>query len=1173
MPQPTDELAEELRLLIQPGARERLVARGLARGMIWRGGELPTGAQTFARSLTADLLDHGYLILAKALQLKETGEHADMVEDAFRVAAESIESAVRRGDPQADGQGFHLVVSACAFHLAHLAARSYCLVPARTDGLNLSSPERVLVALMRRDLRGMREIVLRWLSDTRHTDAGVAARLAAELEPEAEETIQEFEDREDDEADVPEPFGIQDAIATAITRRIMQGLARFEFALRSGAGQEHEGALVALDSAAQAAGRGGFVTLWWAATLARHLIDELWGYSLHVRLPRGGGPVGGAFDQIRGRFIRLLSSRNVSEIDLWPSQLEAARRAVEPHDDLVVALPTSAGKTRIAELCILRALADGLRVVYVTPLRALSAQLERTLGRTFRPLGFTVSSLYGASGVTLEDVRTLRSAQIVVSTPEKLDFSMRQEPAVLDDVALIVLDEGHMIGESSREVRYEVLVQRLLSRPDAGTRRIVCLSAIFSAGESFSDFTEWLRSDEPGDPIESKWRPTRQRSAVLERLGANGLLRVEVDGETPFVPQFVRPVPPPQPPRSRRRNAFPNDPQEYTIATALALVNDQHRVLVYCTLRASVESLGRTCLDLHRFGFLNSFANRPAALSRALHLASEWLGDEHTVTKALQIGIGLHHGGLPRPFLAEVERLMTERVLPIVIASPTVAQGLDLSCSALVLHSIHRAGSVIEAKEYANVIGRAGRAFVDLDGLTVYPVFERGAEGQRRIRTYKALRQSAQERQMESGILLLIEHIAQELCERMECGVPELLEYVLNHGGSWEDVGPAPDGEKDGLPELLANLDTAILSTVEDLHCATEDLADILDAALRTSLWRRRLDRKPADYAETQRSVLRGRARWLWSNSGAVERRACFAAGVGHATGVFIFEHLDALLADLVVAEAALTEGDPDTAVESVTRAAAVLFRSHPFVVKLPVGWERVLEGWLRGTPTSALVGKAGGEEIGLIQDAFVYRLVWAVETVRVHAVARNDERVILLAGTLPLALTYGLPTVQGNLLAQAGLASRAMVVRLLEAFPAHFTTGDEIVPWLADVAARLPEDFWPDEPSMALWLAFTDTSRAVSAGRWVETESRYEVRWAEGVDEPAPGASIQIAFGNVPGEAAVYTPDLTRLGVVAELDLNVLDGHTTAFVDAEPGRIVMRRFAPVQFARRPEPN
>ena len=122
----------------------------------------------------------------------------------------------------------------------------------------------------------------------------------------------------------------------------------------------------------------------------------------------------------------------------------------------------------------------------MTPLRALSAQVELTLRKSFCPLGFSVTSVYGASGVGADDVDTMRSASIVVATPEKLDFAIRQDRSVINDVGLIVLDEGHMIGLSEREIRYEILVQRLLSRDDAATRRLVCLSAIFKQGEALS---------------------------------------------------------------------------------------------------------------------------------------------------------------------------------------------------------------------------------------------------------------------------------------------------------------------------------------------------------------------------------------------------------------------------------------------------------------------------------------------------------------------------------------------------------------------------------------------------------------------------------------------------------------------------------------------------------------
>ncbi len=179
--------------------------------------------------------------------------------------------------------------------------------------------------------------------------------------------------------------------------------------------------------------------------------------------------------------------------------------------------------------------------MYVTPLRKrYPPQIEIGLARTFRPLGFTVTSVYGASGVAASDIETLKSAAIVVATPEKLDFAIRQESTVIDDVGLIVLDEGHMIGLSERDIRYEMLLQRLLRREDAAERRLVCLSAVFAKGEAFDDFTAWLRSDGAWDGDSVHVAAHAQRPATIEWQGGRGRLELEVEGETPFVPKIRR---------------------------------------------------------------------------------------------------------------------------------------------------------------------------------------------------------------------------------------------------------------------------------------------------------------------------------------------------------------------------------------------------------------------------------------------------------------------------------------------------------------------------------------------------------------------------------------------------------------------------------------------------------
>jgi ATP-dependent helicase YprA (DUF1998 family) len=184
------------------------------------------------------------------------------------------------------------------------------------------------------------------------------------------------------------------------------------------------------------AGEMNFVGQWWVHRLALYIVDSLWSSSFHAILPMAGpdGTAVGDWVSLRKLFITSLLCRGRSEIELWPSQIDAAKRVLEYDANLVLSLPTSAGKTRIAELCILACLAAGKRVVFVTPLRALSAQTEVSLRRTFGVLGKSVSSLYGSIGANSSDVDTLKSRDIVVSTPEKLDFALRSDPTLLDDV-------------------------------------------------------------------------------------------------------------------------------------------------------------------------------------------------------------------------------------------------------------------------------------------------------------------------------------------------------------------------------------------------------------------------------------------------------------------------------------------------------------------------------------------------------------------------------------------------------------------------------------------------------------------------------------------------------------------------------------------------------------------
>jgi replicative superfamily II helicase len=910
--------------LIQPEARGRLLALGLARGMVWRDGVVPEGAPERLNSstLTPDLLDFGYGILALALELRDanrerTAGEQFLTNEALRVAAEAIESAVRRGDPNDGDQSRHLVISAAAFHLGGYAARSFSLLPLPALDRNLASHERCLAYLLRRDLAILRSQIIQWQSNPNNGDEAVAVRLL-------------------DENDA---FNVGDAALLALTTEYHRGLGLADTALLFGNRDTFDAAVQLLEIVVSSAGQIGNIPLWWVATLTLHLLRDLWDQSLHVALP-SGPDAPERWSELRRDFIALLGAGKPPHIDLWPSQIAAAKRAIDPSDDLVIALPTSAGKTRIAELCILRALADGRRTIYVTPLRALSAQVERVLARTFVPLGATVTSLYGASGATLIDTETLASADVVVATPEKLDFALRQDPNVLDDVGLIVFDEGHMIGVGSREIRYEVLIQRLLRRQDAPNRRIVCLSAMFNPDDDFfKDFGNWLRSDAPGEFVHVQWRPTRQRFATLDWNARTNSGRLSfVDGEKPYVPKFVTA----KPPQGRRRNPFPQNDKEFCICAANAFARDGHTVLVYFPQRSQVEPLASEFRRIGDQGYLpNIKAPKPEHMTVAKAIGHEWLGDDHAAVRALEIGVGTHHGALPRPFLNAIEQLLDARRLSVVVASPTLAQGIDLACSVLIFRSLKRYEDgewrAISPAEFSDVVGRAGRAYVDLDGIAVLPTFDSGSRLELHRIFENMIKQSRGQRLL-SGLAQLIWRISEALRQKLGVTKDAFLEYVLNQHDLWNDVrlaGAENDQDDDeevdeSLEKYISDLDVALFSLVEPLDADVEQLATILDEALKDSLWRRTLARIPEEQKNLELALLRSRANSLWSNTTVPQRRACFFSGLGKGPGLFIHGQLDELVNVLCDFQSAVAINDAQGVAEAAV-TLATLMAPEPF--------------------------------------------------------------------------------------------------------------------------------------------------------------------------------------------------------------------------------------------------
>lgn len=1129
MPRTVQEITARIENATRPGFRGRLLARGLARNLIWSHGQIPEGGQRFSPLLTSDLLSYGVALFRLALELRSQERHSIAAFNAFERAGEAIESVVRDGDPEFNERGFYTVLAAAAYHLGHFSARAFSLFPSELEALNLSPAERSVTLLMRRDLAGLRAVLLNYAGE-RGFDETLGAHLSR------------IEDADGGTVD--------HGVFLTLNALYHKALAIFDYALESGDGNALQTALAMLEEGAAAAEEYVSVPFWWIFTLTRHLLDDLWDQSLHVRLPQS--PDDGPESQwagLRRLFIAKLGKQSRAEIELWPSQLQAAARALDMSDDLVAALPTSAGKTRIAEISILRALALGKRVVFVTPLRALSAQTERSLRQTFTALGFSVSSLYGSSGTTGDDADSLRNRNIVVTTPEKLDFALRNDASLLDDVGLVVFDEAHTIGAGEREIRYEVLVQRLLRRQDADGRRIVCLSAILPQGEQLQDFLSWMRQDQPGDAIAVNWRPTRQRFGEIywrdnKALTAKGDLSKNVatlrfrldeigDDDAPYVDAFVAG----QPARGQQRKPLPRDRRDLCLMSTWRLVAEGQSVLLYCPERRSVIPLARLLIDLVERGYLPSLLQcDPVLLTEALNIGREWLGENHPAVKCLRFGVAVHHGQLPRPFLRAIERLLKDQLAKVTIASPTLAQGLNLSATTVLFCSLTRSGVLISGEEFANVAGRAGRAFVDVEGQVLCAIWE-----SKHLRDWERLLKAARARNLKSGLLQLILDFCNRIAFKKEIAVDKVLEYVTGNANIWtpprrkvlnseEEKKEQEEFERKWRADL-ACLDSALLSLVQH-DMPIEILAQAIDDALKGSLWERSLQHENETAQKISKILLERRAECIWKSSTPVQRRGYFFAGVSLSTGLYLDKHADKLNVLLVAADTAFAHGDLESASTSLIGFTEIAFAIEPFRPdELPPDWKAIVKAWISGHSMSDLAGDKDEELLEFIEDALVYRLVWAMEAVRVRQSAIDEELEWPNAGRAAVALETGTPDYCAALLIQNGLASRIAAMKAVADCPAHFTDIKGMRQWVRSRCVTEKEAYphWPTPESATLWRAFVNGLTVTSTATWTIQNWNANVTWDQ--ESPPDGTHVRLLYDQSHQNMRVFSTDLEPLG------------------------------------------
>jgi len=503
------------------------------------------------------------------------------------------------------------------------------------------------------------------------------------------------------------------------------------------------------------------------ATLLRLCLPALGNRSLVHTVPAPPGSNRDAYV----RYLRLRavgSARNPGRPLLWPSAAAYVQKCILGDlEHAVVSMPTGSGKSFVAELAISQALSTGW-VLCLAPTNALTEQIRGDLRDGLAELDTDVLAFIGDqeySVLRTETVTQIPPNTVAVMTPEKCALALRLTPEAFESCSLVVFDECHLIGDtgSSRGPVAELVLSQLMLR--APRSRFLLMSAIIQNPEELAD---WLAAASGGrsGSVSIRWRPTRTLRSVL------GVEDVAFQREAKAAKEELASLP-----DRRKKLAFTS-----TCALAACLQGawqstnetDYSTVAIECDAQLSVRRkrgadnwkyefnadswVNATAINLatvlaetgiqtlvftpasRHYPFsngskvtlassaLNTTSKYPELIRVCRILADYELGISSAVFKLLDRGVAVHSS-----LMLEVEKIASElafkkRCVPIMFATGTLAQGLNLPAIAVVIAGTRigdprgEDADVVKQRKFSqllNAAGRAGRAGFANQGVVI----------------------------------------------------------------------------------------------------------------------------------------------------------------------------------------------------------------------------------------------------------------------------------------------------------------------------------------------------------------------------------------------------------------------------------------------------------------------
>ncbi|MFB8017285.1 DEAD/DEAH box helicase [Streptomyces rubiginosohelvolus] len=381
---------------------------------------------------------------------------------------------------------------------------------------------------------------------------------------------------------------------------------------------------------------------------------------------------------------------------------------------VVVSLPTSAGKTLIAQFRILQALStyrqQGGWVAYVAPNRALVNQITRRLRRDLGPLGVNVERVSPALEVDGLEGEMLKNStesrfDVLVTTPEKLDLLLRSgwQESISRPLCLAVVDEAHNISDPTRGIKLELLLAGI--NREARDAAFLLLTPFINNGETVA---KWLDgTSQQSIKMSLDWTPNDRLIALAcHQPGSRGNYSINL---RPLVTS------------KNTLSVNANLPIGYNRPLGFSSSAAKSQGKLAAATASVLAARGQTITLAQRPDYAWTIAqqigsgreareNLHPAHQSVIRVVAEEFGSDFPLVDLLRRGIGVHHRGLPDDVRTLTEYLMETGDLGHLVSTTTIAQGVNFPVANVVLAS-HQFpyGQDMPAPDFWNLAGRAGR--------------------------------------------------------------------------------------------------------------------------------------------------------------------------------------------------------------------------------------------------------------------------------------------------------------------------------------------------------------------------------------------------------------------------------------------------------------------------------